>query len=281
MKNTFFALLLLTIGLVVKTNAAEPVKLSSPDGQLELRFEVVDGVPQYALNLNGQPVVLPSRMGFTLEWRDDLAHAFKLKDTKYSTFDETWEPVWGEEARIRNHYNELLVTLEQPVGSVGSMDHSTEKRPTVMCIRFRLYNDGLGFRYEFPDLLPANLYSGNIYNALVCFWIKEELTEFVMSGDHTAWWIPGDLDTQEYNYTQSKLSEIRGLWDAGHKNGGWPCSPRCILTIWMPCPSTLGIQYPPFHTSSQRHTPSVPGSVPTPLATRAAYRRLAPLPGAP
>ena len=222
MKNTFFALLLLTIGLVVKTNAAEPVKLSSPDGQLELRFEVVDGVPQYALNLNGQPVVLPSRMGFTLEWRDDLAHAFKLKDTKYSTFDETWEPVWGEEARIRNHYNELLVTLEQPVGSVGSMDHSTEKRPTVMCIRFRLYNDGLGFRYEFPDLLPANLYSGNIYNALVCFWIKEELTEFVMSGDHTAWWIPGDLDTQEYNYTQSKLSEIRGLWDAGHKNGGWP-----------------------------------------------------------
>ncbi|MBP5206209.1 MAG: glycoside hydrolase family 97 N-terminal domain-containing protein, partial [Bacteroidales bacterium] len=222
MKNIFFTLLLLTIGLVVKTNAAEPVKLTSPDGQLELRFEVVDGVPQYALNRNGQPVVLPSRMGFTLEWRDDLAHAFKLKDTKYSTFDETWEPVWGEDARIRNHYNELLVTLEQPVGSVKSMDHSTEKRPTVMCIRFRLYNDGLGFRYEFPDLLPANLYSGNLYNALVCFWIKEELTEFVMSGDHTAWWIPGDLDTQEYNYTESKLSEIRGLWDAGHKNGGWP-----------------------------------------------------------
>ena len=222
MKNIFFALLLLTISFVVKTNAAEPVKLNSPDGQLELIFKVVDGVPQYALNRNGQPVVLPSRMGFTLEWRDDLAHAFKLTDTKYSTFDETWEPVWGEEARIRNHYNELLVTLEQPVGSVGSMDHSTEKRPTVMCIRFRLYNDGLGFRYEFPDLLPANLYSGNIYNALVCFWIKEELTEFVMAGDHTAWWIPGDLDTQEYNYTQSKLSEIRKLWDASHKNGGWP-----------------------------------------------------------
>ncbi len=222
MKKYIIALLLLTISFVVKTNAAEPVKLNSPDGQLELIFKVVDGVPQYALNRNGQPVVLPSRMGFTLEWRDDLAHAFKLKDMKYSTFDETWEPVWGEEARIRNHYNELLVTLEQPVGSVGSMDHSTEKRPTVMCIRFRLYNDGLGFRYEFPDLLPANLYSGNIYNALVCFWIKEELTEFVMAGDHTAWWIPGDLDTQEYNYTQSKLSEIRKLWDASHKNGGWP-----------------------------------------------------------
>ncbi|MBR6131699.1 MAG: glycoside hydrolase family 97 catalytic domain-containing protein, partial [Bacteroidales bacterium] len=222
MKKYIITLLLLTISFVVKTNAAEPVKLNSPDGQLELIFKVVDGVPQYALNRNGQPVVLPSRMGFTLEWRDDLAHAFKLKDTKYSTFDETWEPVWGEEARIRNHYNELLVTLEQPVGSVGSMDHSTEKRPTVMCIRFRLYNDGLGFRYEFPDLLPANLYSGNIYNALVCFWIKEELTEFVMAGDHTAWWIPGDLDTQEYNYTQSKLSEIRKLWDDSHKNGGWP-----------------------------------------------------------
>ena len=192
-------------------HAANPVTLKSPDGQLEVSFEVVDGVPYYALNRNGKPVVLPSKMGFTLEWRDDLAHAFVLKDTKYSTFDETWEPVWGEEAHIRNHYNEMLVTLEQPVGSVESMDHSTETKATVMQIRFRLYDDGLGFRYEFP-----------IKNALVCFWIMEELTEFAMAGDHTAWWIPGDYDTQEYNYTQSKLSEIRNLWEAGHKNGGWP-----------------------------------------------------------
>ena len=190
---------------------ADALTLQSPDGQLNLQFAVVNGQPQYALSRAGKPVVLPSRMGFTLEWRDDLAHAFVLKDKAYSTFDETWEPVWGEESQIRNHYNELLVTLEQPVGTVESMDGSTKKKATVMRIRFRLYDDGLGFRYEFP-----------MENALVCFWFKEELTEFAMAGDHTAWWIPGDLDTQEYNYTESKLSEIRDLWEAGHKDGGWP-----------------------------------------------------------
>lgn len=190
---------------------ADALTLQSPDGQLNLQFAVVNGQPQYALSRAGKPVVLPSRMGFTLEWRDDLAHAFVLKDKAYSTFDETWEPVWGEESQIRNHYNELLVTLEQPVGTVESMDGSTKKKATVMRIRFRLYDDGLGFRYEFP-----------MENALVCFWFKEELTEFAMAGDHTAWWIPGDLDTQEYNYTESKLSEIRDLWEASHKDGGWP-----------------------------------------------------------
>ena len=138
---------------------ADALTLQSPDRQLELKFAVVGGVPQYSLDRNGKPVVLPSRMGFTLEWRDDLAHAFVLKDKDYSTFDETWEPVWGEEAHIRNHYNELIVTLEQPIGSVQSMDHSTKKKATVMKIRFRLYNDGLGFRYEFP-----------MQNSRVCFW---------------------------------------------------------------------------------------------------------------
>ena len=216
---------------------ADALTLQSPDHQLEVQFAVVNGQPQYALYRAGKPVVLPSRMGFTLEWRDDLAHAFVVKDKAYSSFDETWDPVWGEEAHIRNHYNEMLVTLEQPIGSVESMDHSTETRPTVMLIRFRLYNDGLGFRYEFPDIIEngklkmensANVNNSQFsilnsqFNALVCFWIKEELTEFAMAGDHTAWWIPGDLDTQEYNYTQSKLSEIRNLWETGHKNGGWP-----------------------------------------------------------
>ena len=191
---------------------ADALKLDSPDGQLQLKFAVVNGQPQYALNRAGKPVVLPSRMGFTLEWRDDLAHAFVLKNQAYyPTVDETWEPVWGEEALIRNHYNEMVVTLLQPVGSVESMDHSTEKKPTVMYIRFRLYNDGLAFRYEFPR-----------DNALSYFWIKEELTEFAMTGDHTAWWIPGDYDTQEYNFTESKLSEIRGLYDEAHKGCGWP-----------------------------------------------------------
>ena len=241
MKNIYFAIIIWMAMLITPffgfaETAKSPVKvtdivLTSPDKNLGLAFEVVDGIPMYALFYKGETVIMPSRMGFTLEWRDDLAHAFVLKDTKYSTFDETWEPVWGEEARIRNHYNELLVTLEQPVGSVASMDHSTEKRPTVMQIRFRLYNDGLGFRYEFPDkiengkLKAENSENGDKtshFNALVCFWFKEELTEFAMAGDHIAWWIPGDYDTQEYNYTQSRLSEIRSLWDVSHKNGGWP-----------------------------------------------------------
>lgn len=190
---------------------AEPITLQSPDKQLQLKFELRDGIPYYSLDRAGKPVVLPSKMGFTLEWRDDLAHAFVLKDKAFSSFDETWEPVWGEEAQIRNHYNELLVTLEQPVGSVESADGSTKKKATVMQIRFRLYDDGLGFRYEFP-----------MENALVYFWIKEELTEFAMTGDHTAWWIPGDYDTQEYNFTESKLSEIRGLYEDAHKGCGWP-----------------------------------------------------------
>ena len=213
MKHQSFALsfLLLLIFVFTGSFANNPVAMKSPDGQLELKFEVKDGVPYYALDRNGKPVVLPSKMGFTLEWRDDLAHAFVLKDTRYDSFDETWEPVWGEEAQIRNHYNEMLVTLEQPVGSVESMDHSTEKKPTVMQIRFRLYNDGLGFRYEFP-----------MENALVYFWIMEELTEFAMTGDHKAWWIPGDYDTQEYNFTESRLSEIRGLYDEAHTNNGYP-----------------------------------------------------------
>ena len=221
MKKTFTLLLILTVLTALPSFAqnypkapampTDALTLQSPDRQLEMRFAVVNGQPQYALSRAGKPVVLPSRMGFTLEWRDDLAHAFVLKDKTYSTFDETWEPVWGEEAHIRNLYNELLVTLEQPVGSVESMDHSTEKKATVMRIRFRLYDDGLGFRYEFP-----------VENALAYFWLTEELTEFAMTGDHTAWWIPGDYDTQEYNYTESKLSEIRGLYDDAHKGGGWP-----------------------------------------------------------
>lgn len=204
-----FIISILLLGLC-KTTFGQ-ASLTSPDGRMEVVFSLKDGVPYYSLNRDGKAVVLPSKMGFTLEWRDDIAHAFELKDVTHNTFDETWEPVWGEEARIRNHYNEMLVTLEQPVGSIESMDGSTQKKPTVMQIRFRLYDDGLGFRYEFP-----------MDNALVYFWLTEELTEFAMAGDHTAWWIPGDYDTQEYNYTESRLSEIRGLYTEAHKNCGWP-----------------------------------------------------------
>ena len=209
MKKSVFIAILMLFAAWQTVFAQE--KLQSPDGKLELQFELNDGKPYYILNRDGKPVVLPSKMGFTLEWRDDLAHAFVLKNVERSTFDEVWEPVWGEESHIRNHYNEMLVTLEQPVGSVESMDPSTEKKTTVMQIRFRLYDDGLGFRYEFP-----------MENALVYFWIKEELTEFAMTDDHTAWWIPGDLDTQEFNYTESRLSQIPELFDKSHEGGGWP-----------------------------------------------------------
>ena len=225
MKIRLFLLFCLVMAIVpthaknISQDSILPVNsrtLASPDGRMEATFYLLNGIPHYALSRDEKPVILGSRMGFELEWRDDLAHAFVLKDVQRSTFDEVWHPVWGEEANIRNHYNEMLVTLEQPVGSVESMDHSTEKRPTIMQIRFRLYDDGLAFRYEFPMR-----YNG-IDNALVCFWFKEELTQFHLTGDHTAWWIPGDYDTQEYNYTESRLSQIDSLYEKGHEHGGWP-----------------------------------------------------------
>jgi len=195
-----------------KTSAmpTDALTLQSPDGQLLLGFAVVDGCPKYALNRAGKPVVLPSRMGFALIGRKSLDHDFALTNSQTSTFDETWEPVWGEEASIRNHYNELLVTLEQH----GALDWQGKviPRATVMQIRFRLYDDGLAFRYEFP-----------YENALTYFKIEDELTEFAMAGDHTAWWIPGDYDTQEYNYNESKLSEIPARAEAMHRtyDGIW------------------------------------------------------------
>ena len=225
MKIQLFLLFCLAMAIVpthaknISQDSILPVNsrtLASPDGRMEATFYLLNGIPHYALSRDEKPVILGSRMGFELEWRDDLAHAFVLKDVQRSTFDEVWHPVWGEEANIRNHYNEMLVTLEQPVGSVESMDHSTEKRPTIMQIRFRLYDDGLAFRYEFPMR-----YNG-IDNALACFWFKEELTQFHLTGDHTAWWIPGDYDTQEYNYTESRLSQIDSLYEKGHEHGGWP-----------------------------------------------------------
>ena len=178
MKRILFALVIL-LAAGVSANAQQP-KVSSPDGRLVLRFELRDSVPYYSLYRDGKAVVLPSKMGFELEWRDDLAHAFVLKDVDHTSFDETWTPVWGEESEIRNNYNEMAITLKQKSGK-------------VMIIRFRLYDDGLGFRYEFPAFISLKQSDNQTIkqsNALVCFWFKEELTEFVMAGDHTAWWIP-------------------------------------------------------------------------------------------
>ena len=182
--------------------------LASPSGNMEMTFHLTaDGTPQYALNYGEQKVILPSDLGFQMRGvlkaqklvynadgtisKDDrqpeysFHDGFAVESVETASFDETWEPVWGEESKIRNNYNELLVNLVQS---------SSEKK---MSIRFRLYDDGLGFRYEFP-------YQKN----LSYFVIKEELTQFALAGDHTAWWLPGDYDTQEYNFTESRLSEI-------------------------------------------------------------------------
>ena len=185
MKLTCFLLVLLVSG----TAMAESI--TSPNGQLQLNFSVsAQGEPVYELSYKGKPVINPSKLGLELKNDPGLMNGFTLADAKTSTFDETWEPVWGEVKQIRNHYNELAVTLDQ------------KAQDRNIIVRFRLFDDGLGFRYEFP--LQKNL------NYFV---IKEERTQFAMTGDHTAFWIPGDYDTQEYDYTESKLSEIRGLMD--------------------------------------------------------------------
>ena len=222
MKRIIVALLvLLAVGVNANGQMARE-SLKSPDGRLEVRFELKDSVPYYSLYRDGKAVVLDSRMGFTLEWRkSDLASGFKIGRVERSSFDEVWQPVWGEEANIRNHYNELAVTLVQD----SYLDHEGRRvdKPTVMIVRFRMYNDGLGFRYEFPSDINALTHSNNqTFNSLVTFWLTDELTEFRLLGDPMAWWIPGDYDTQEFNYTQSRLSQVRELHDSPHISGGWP-----------------------------------------------------------
>ncbi len=195
------------------------MNLKSPDGRMEARFELKDGVPYYSLSRDGKAVILPSRMGFTLEWRkNDMASGFQVNNVHEETFDETWQPVWGEEANIRNHYNEMVISLQQDY----YLDHEGKRvdKPTVMIIRFRLYDDGLGFRYEFPQEIQNSEFI--VHNSLITFWLTDELTEFRLPGDPMAWWIPGDYDTQEFNYTQSRLSQVRELHDSPHISGGWP-----------------------------------------------------------
>ncbi|MBP7397468.1 MAG: glycoside hydrolase family 97 protein [Flavobacterium sp.] len=186
MKHFLFSAFLFCVGMI----SAQAQQLQSPDKQLVMTFSLLsDGTPSYTLSYKGKEVIKPSTLGFELKNdKKSLRNDFAIADTKTATFDESWKPVWGEVASIRNHYNELAVTLNQK---------ETQRK---MVIRFRLFNEGLGFRYEFP--LQKNL---------SYFVIKEEKTQFAMTGDHTAFWIPGDYDTQEYDYTTSKLSEIRGF----------------------------------------------------------------------
>lgn len=174
---------------LLMSSAAMSESIVSPNGLLKLNFSVnAKGEPEYGLFYKGKEVVKPSKLGLELKEDPGLMNGFTCVDVMTSSFDETWKPVWGEVKQIRNNYNELAVTLDQ----------KAQKRK--MLIRFRLYDDGLGFRYEFPQQKNLNY-----------FVIKEEHSQFAMTGDHTAFWIPGDYDTQEYDYTRSKLSEIRGL----------------------------------------------------------------------
>ena len=203
-------LYMLVLSMGILTSHAQE-KLSSPDGNLTMSFSLdMQGSPVYELSYKGKTVIKPSKLGLELvqenpnkqtdfEWKEqkntilsdvqtNLYNGFELEKAEFSTFDETWQPVWGEEKEIRNHYNQLTVTLEQ----------SQSER--IMQIEFRLFNDGLGFRYNFPKQPHLNY-----------FVIKEEHSQFAMTRDHKAFWIPGDYDTQEYDYTTSRLSEIRGL----------------------------------------------------------------------
>ena len=182
--------------LLFATHPLQASEVSSPDGSIRVNFELQGTVPTYSVTYQGKPIILPSRLGYDLDRKADLLDGFTLLNEEQSTFDETWTPVWGENREIRNHYNELLVCLAQ----------TAEDR--YMNVRFRVYDDGFGLRYEFPQKGKLNY-----------FVVSEERTEFAMTGDHTAWWIPGDYDTQEYNYTRSRLSEIsRYLHDAVSQN---------------------------------------------------------------
>ncbi|AUP80719.1 glycoside hydrolase family 97 protein [Flavivirga eckloniae] len=192
MKSLFILYVTLLFSAFNLVNSQE---LKSPNGALTMNFCLTDdGSPTYQLFYKDKEVIKRSALGFEL--KDDpksLLNDFSILKVEHASFDETWTPVWGEEKDIRNHYNELAVSLKQ-----GGTDR-------ILIVRFRLFNEGLGFRYEFPK-----------QGKLVYFVIKEEHTQFAMTGDHTAFWIPGDYDTQEFDYTESKLSEIREKFDAAY-----------------------------------------------------------------
>lgn len=160
--------------------------VKSPNQAVILQADVKDGVPTYSISYRNKTVIKPSSLGVRLVNSPDLTDGFEIIGTGTSYFDETWAPVWGENDSIRNQYNEMILELRQP---------ATDRK---MNLRFRVYDDGVGFRYEWPQQKKLNY-----------FVIEDEMTEFAMTGDHTAWWIAGDYDTQEYNYTECRLSEIR------------------------------------------------------------------------
>lgn len=189
MNKIGYNLFLLALTVATPCASAYVTSVKSPSGNVAVEFGLQDnGRPRYSVDYKNKPVVLASGLGLELADAPSLMLDFEIIGTDTLSFDETWEPVWGENSHIRNNYRELLAHLRQ---------RDTDR---LMDIRFRVYDDGVGFRYEFPA-----------QNNLVYFIIKDEHSEFAMTGDHVAWWIAGDYDTQEYDYTESHLSEIRGL----------------------------------------------------------------------
>ncbi len=197
MKKT--AILLLALACCAGMVQAKE-KQASPNGNVAVEFDVVDGIPYYNVEYKGQPIINPSRLGLELISDYSLIDNFDVISVNRSSFDETWTPVWGETSTIRNNYNEMEVKLQQTIP--GKADNEAHR---LLTIRFRVYDDGVGFRYEFPE-----------QDNLTYFTIKEEYTEFAMTGNHTAYWIPGDYDTQEYDYTISRLTQINDLFDKAY-----------------------------------------------------------------
>ncbi len=210
MKLTTKATLLLFSCVAATITSLSAQNLMSPDGDMKLNFSLSkSGEPTYSLTYKNQDVILPSRLGLSLRDAPDLTAGFEIEASESSSEDSRWSPVWGEESEIRDNYNELALTLNQV---------ETQRRVVV---RFRLYDNALGFRYEFPLQKDLNY-----------FVISEEKSQFAMSGDHKAFWIPGDYDTQEYDYVESKLSEIRSLMDGAitPNSSQTPFSPTGVQT---------------------------------------------------
>lgn len=174
------------------TGSAWAQTLKSPDGNLELDFHLSGTeTPVYSLDYKGKPIIKESKMGFVLHSDYQFNQDFEIVDTKFAESDTTWETVWGQNKEIRDNHKEMFVALRQ------------KKTGWLLNIRFRLFDDGLGFRYEFP-----------VQKELRHFIIMQENTEFSLAGDHKAFWIPADYDSNEYPVTTSRLSEVAGLKDA-------------------------------------------------------------------
>ena len=257
MKRFLFSATFLSAALTIMAQ-----NVTSPDGKMMLSFSIEKGRPTYVLTMDGKAIIAPSHLGYQLkkeksdkstdfDWKPsratdkdadskaDFFSGFSLLSFENNSFDETWSPVWGEENSIRNHYKELLVKLKQ------------SKNNRFMNIRFRLFNDGLGFRYEFPD-----------QTNLTYFVVAEELTEFAMTGDHTAWWVAGDYDTQEFNYQTTKLTGIKSQMKSAisENSSTTPAGPTTVQTalqmrtgdgVYLNIHEAACVDYPTMHLTYQ------------------------------